>query len=350
MKAFPFFLIFLFSLASCAQPSKGKVSRTSLVTMSSISIDTNWVSKVEKSKEEWMKLLSKEQFYVARESGTERPFSSKLYENHEKGVFVCSSCENPLFSSETKFESGTGWPSFFKPYFSRSVKVGSDNSHGMVRDEVKCARCDAHLGHVFDDGPEPTGQRYCMNGVSLKFQKENNLKKATFASGCFWCVEAVFESVKGVEEAISGYSGGTKDNPTYEEVGSGNTGHSESVEVYYDSTKISYPELLKVYFACGDPTQVNGQGPDQGTAYRSMVFYKNMVEKKIIEDYIKNLTASGKYSRPIAVEVSPFVKFWPAEDYHQDYVKLNPTQRYVLGESIPRLNRTKKLIPELLKK
>ena len=187
--------------------------------------------------------------------------------------------------------------------------------------------------------------------VTGKIQEKDlsNYSKATFAAGCFWCEEAVFESVKGVAEVISGYSGGEEKNPTYEEVGSGTTGHAESVEVYYDSAVVDYKTLLKVYFASEDPTQVNGQGPDIGTQYRSIIFYRNATEKQLAEQYIADLTKSGKYARPIAVQVVPFKKFWPAEAYHQDYVQHNPSNPYVQHESLPRLRRTQQQIPDLLK-
>ncbi len=129
--------------------------------------------RVVKTEEEWKKQLTPQQFFVLREKGTERSFSGEYWNNHEKGVYVCAACQLPLFKSETKFESGTGWPSFYQPLSDTSVAVNSDESYGMVRDEVVCARCGGHLGHVFDDGPKPTGLRYCMNSVSLKFEKKN---------------------------------------------------------------------------------------------------------------------------------------------------------------------------------
>lgn len=175
-------------------------------------------------------------------------------------------------------------------------------------------------------------------------------KEATFAEGCFWCTEGVFESVKGVAEAVSGYAGGTTPNPTYEQVGSETTGHAECVMVYYDTSIIDYPTLLKVFFGSQDPTQVNGQGPDHGSSYRSIVFYKNAGEKKLIEDYIHMLNASGNFSKPIAAEVVPFTKFWKAEDYHQDYIQHHPNDNsYVIHESIPRIKRFQKQFPDLLK-
>jgi peptide-methionine (S)-S-oxide reductase len=177
----------------------------------------------------------------------------------------------------------------------------------------------------------------------------STLSKATFASGCFWCVEAEFESIRGVAEAISGYAGGTEDNPTYEQVSSGRTGHAEAVEVYYDSSVVDYPTLLRVFFTGQDPTQVDGQGPDHGRQYRSIVFYRNAAEKMAAEQYIAQLNSSGQYKKPVATEVVPFTKFYEAEEYHQDFVRRNPKQQYVVFESIPRVKRMQKQLPELLK-
>ncbi len=185
----------------------------------------------------------------------------------------------------------------------------------------------------------------------------NSMKKdlskdsqATFAAGCFWHEEALFESIKGVDEAVSGYAGGTAKNPTYEFVEGGNTGYAESVTVYYDPAIISYATLLKVYFAAQDPTQTNGQYPDFGSQYRSIAFYDNASEKKEIEQYIKQLNVSGKYKAPIAVQVLPLNKFWKAEEYHQNYVANNPDSRYVQNVSIPDIKHFQKEYPDLVKK
>ena len=173
--------------------------------------------------------------------------------------------------------------------------------------------------------------------------------QATFAAGCFWHEEAIFESVKGVQEAISGYSGGTIKNPTYQNHGEGAKSHAETVNVYYDSSVITYPTLLKIYFAAQDPTSPNGQAPDFGPQYRSVLFYRNNTEKQLAENYMKQLSASGKYKKPLAVQVVPFTKFWEAEDYHQDYIKHNPNQGYVRAVSIPEIKKFQKEYPQLIK-
>jgi len=181
-------------------------------------------------------------------------------------------------------------------------------------------------------------------------QDLSKYETAYFASGCFWCVEAVFESVKGVKEVISGYSGGKEKNPSYEDVGYGRTTHAEAVEVYYDPKVISFETLVKVYFGSHDPTTVNGQGPDMGRQYRSIAFYKNEEEKEIIESYMAKLKADKVYNKPLATEVTKFSIFYDAEDYHQDYEKNNPNNSYIRAVSVPRLKRFQKKYPELLKK
>ncbi len=181
-------------------------------------------------------------------------------------------------------------------------------------------------------------------------QDLSTYETAYFASGCFWCVEAIFESVKGVSEVISGYSGGKEDNPTYEQIGRGLTTHAEAVEVYYDPKIISFTALVQVFFGSHDPTTLNQQGPDRGPQYRSIAFYKNEQEKEIIEAYIGALTDQNVYDGdPITTEVVPFEKFWDAEDYHQDYEKKHPNNSYITNVSIPRLNRFKANFKEYLK-
>jgi len=186
--------------------------------------------------------------------------------------------------------------------------------------------------------------------AKLSQEDLSNYETAYFASGCFWCVEAIFESVKGVKEAVSGYSGGTEKNPTYQQVSAGLTGHAEAIEVYYDPKVISFTALVQVFFGSHDPTSLNRQGPDRGTQYRSVAFYKNEEEKKIIEAYIGALNEQNVYDGdPITTEVSSFTKFWIAEDYHQDYEKKHPNNSYITNVSIPRLNRFKKNFGDFLK-
>lgn len=185
------------------------------------------------------------------------------------------------------------------------------------------------------------------NAEPVEVPAENGLERAYFASGCFWCVEAIYESIEGVEEAISGYSGGHTRNPTYESSNTGKTGHAEAVEVIYDPQVVNFRTLVEVYFGSQDPTQVNGQGPDKGSQYRSIIFFQNEEQKEIIEE-IKNEVAQ-EYKKPIAAEILPFQKFWRAEDYHQNYEKNNPNNPYIQKVSIPRLNRFKEKFPDILK-
>ena len=188
-----------------------------------------------------------------------------------------------------------------------------------------------------------------QNLIELSSSQLQQYETAYFASGCFWCVEAVFESVKGVKEVVSGYSGGKEKNPTYEDVGYGRTTHAEAVEVYYDPKVVSFKTLVKVFFGSHDPTTLNRQGPDKGAQYRSIAFYKNDSEMKIIEDYIDNLQKNKVYTSPIVTQVKPFTIFYKAEDYHQDYEKKHPNNSYIRNVSVPRLKRFQQKFPELLK-
>ncbi len=175
-----------------------------------------------------------------------------------------------------------------------------------------------------------------------------DMKEAYFASGCFWCVESIYESLIGVSEVESGYSGGSTNNPTYYTVLTGLTGHAESIKVYYDAEQISFKELVKVFFGSHDPTTLNRQGPDKGTHYRSIAFYSNDDEKKIIDDEIDRLLKNKTYPK-IVTEVKEFKKFYLAEDYHQDYKEKNPNNAYIWNVSVPRINKFKSKFSELLK-
>jgi peptide-methionine (S)-S-oxide reductase len=191
-----------------------------------------------------------------------------------------------------------------------------------------------------------TKSKQAINTEAIQVASENGMKRAYFASGCFWCVEEIYEGVKGVKESISGYSGGHTENPTYEDSNTGRTGHAEANEIIYNPKIVSFKTLVNVYFASQNIGQVNGQGPDNGSQYRSILFYQNDIEKKIIEDKIADLTKEGY---KVAAEVKPFQKFWIAEDYHQDYAKLHPTQGYIRGVSIPRFKNFASKMPNIIK-
>ncbi len=196
----------------------------------------------------------------------------------------------------------------------------------------------------------PVSEERTLAEVVVQPKKDlSGLQKAYFASGCFWCVEAIFESVTGVEEAVSGYSGGSAKNANYKAVSGGYTSHAEAVEIYYDSTVVDYPTLLQVFFGSHDPTTLNRQGPDRGPQYRSAIFYQNEREKKIAISYMAQLEGSGIFSKPIVTQIVELDKFYEAEEYHQDFERRNPNQGYVRAVSVPRLNRFKKKFPELLK-
>ncbi len=278
-----------------------------------------------KSEEELQKSLSQEQYLVLRKAATERPFSGKYNNFWERGIYNCPVCGTPLFSSETKYEHGTGWPSFSAPIDLSKIKLVDDYSYGMHRIEVKCATCGSHLGHVFDDGPGVNGKHYCINSLSLDFKKNEAVKEeladAYFAGGCFWGIEYKFGKIDGVVKTEVGYSGGKTENPTYEEVCSDTTGHAESIKVTYNPSKISYKALLRHFFTMHDPTTKNRQGPDIGTQYRSAIFYSNLDEKKIAESLIVEITKEKIYSRAIVTEIAPAGKFYPAESYHQKYIE-----------------------------
>lgn len=186
-----------------------------------------------------------------------------------------------------------------------------------------------------------------MNADPVEVELENGKARAYFASGCFWCVEAVYESITGVEEVINGYAGGYTLNPTYDDSNTGRTGHAEAVEVIYDPTIVDFATLVDVYFGSQNPTQVNGQGPDRGSQYRSIIFYQNDKQKQIITE--KKEALAKKLNAKIAAEIYPFLRFWIAEDYHQNYERLHPESGYIQRISIPRLNRFKRKFPELLK-
>ena len=279
----------------------------------------------------WVEKLDPLAVDVTQHAGTERAGTSPLLEEHRKGVFVSAVGGLPLFRSEDKFDSGTGLPSFTRPIDPDHVILHEDKSFGMRRVEVLDARSGAHLGHVFDDGPKPTGMRFCMNGAALHFIPDGTelpsesrpvpTANAYFAGGCFWGVEDVFQQIPGVVEAVSGYMGGKLEKPSYKAVCGDDTGHAETVKVVFAPSLVSYTELLKIFFANHDATTLNRQGPDYGSQYRSAIFAADAAQLETAKTFVAELAKLPKYqSRKVVTEIlAPGPTFWPAEEYHQDY-------------------------------
>ena len=259
--------------------------------------------------------LTPEEERVILNKGTERPFSGK-YEHHEaEGTYTCKQCEAPLYRSGDKFDAQCGWPSF-DDEIPGAVKHVRD-ADGR-RTEILCANCGGHLGHVFvGESFTPKNTRHCVNSISLNFTPvEINMEKAIFASGCFWGVEYQLQKVPGVISTTVGYTGGSVENPTYQQVCTGRTGHAEALEVIFNPAEVSYESLARIFFETHDPTQVDGQGPDIGTQYRSEIFYLSDEQKSTAEKLIALLEEKGL---DVATALSPATTFYSGEEYHQDY-------------------------------
>jgi len=297
---------------------------------------------------ELKKELSSEQYAVTQKCGTEPPFRNAYWDNHKAGIYVDIVSGEPLFSSLDKFDSGTGWPSFTQPVTGAEIMEKTDSSLGVTRTEVRSKIADSHLGHVFDDGPaDKGGMRYCINSASLKFIPVEEMDQAGYgqnlepfikaglikapahetailAGGCFWGMEEIIRKIPGVTKTTVGYSGGTTADPTYEEVCTGATGHAESIQVEFDSSRLSYEQLLDYFFRMHDPTTLNRQHNDVGTQYRSAIFYTSEAQKKTAETVKTSWDKSGKFSRPITTEITAAGKFYSAEAYHQKYLVKHP--------------------------
>ncbi len=259
---------------------------------------------------------------VIIDKGTETPFTGKYYNNKEAGTYHCKQCNAPLYRSSDKFDSGCGWPSFDDEI--KGAITRKRDADGQ-RVEIICSNCDGHLGHVFlGEQFTKKNTRHCVNSISLEFIPQKR-ERAIFAGGCFWGVEHLIAQKWGVISAVSGYTGGKLKNPTYEQVCSGLSGHAEAVEVVYDANQISYQALAQFFMEIHDPTQVDRQGPDRGTQYRSEIFYIDEEQKKIALDLIKRLTQKGF---DVATRVTEAQEFYQAESYHQDYYVKKGSQPY----------------------
>lgn len=261
--------------------------------------------------------LTEEEKRVILQKGTERPFVGEYTDNEKTGVYICRQCNAPLYNSDSKFHSGCGWPSFDQEIAGAVTKIPDADGK---RTEIICSKCQGHLGHVFY-GEKFTDKdtRHCVNSISMKFIEKNAANQeqtAIFAGGCFWGVEYYFQHAKGVKKTQVGYIGGHKENPTYKEVCSHTTGHIEALEVTFDPNETSYETLAKLFFEIHDPTQTDGQGNDIGNQYLSVVFYKDPSQKEITESLISQLKNKGY---KVATQLREATKFWPAEDYHQQY-------------------------------
>lgn len=269
--------------------------------------------------------LTPEEKYIIQGKGTEKPFSGKYVTESRRGIYTCRQCGAPLYRSDDKIQTDCGWPGFDDELPGAIKKIADSDGK---RTEIICAQCGGHLGHVFKgERLTPKDARHCANSISMYFEPDNSDKigRAIFAGGCFWGVEYWMKKTTGVLAVTSGYIGGNKAYPTYKEVCTGKTGHAEAVEVIYNRRKVDYETLAKLFLEIHDPTQLNHQGPDYGSQYRSAIFYLDDAQKMTAAKLIGILRAKGVAA---VTSIEPAGRFWPAEEYHQDYYRRTNSAPY----------------------
>lgn len=268
-------------------------------------------------KEKHLKNLSEEERYIIKDKGTERPFSGRYNNFFDAGVFICKACKSPLYESNTKFDSGCGWPSF-DDQIPGSIRCYEDLSAGRVRTEICCSKCDGHLGHVFfGENLTVKNTRHCVNSLSIQFKAYKNLEKTTLGGGNFWHLEKVLREFKGIYSLNVGYMGGNIENPTYEQVQTGTTNHFEVVQIYFDSSIISYKSILSCFWDHYKHTYLNNNIKQIRDQHRPIIFFNNKEQKKEIEDSILNQVKKHTYL--VQTQVKAETDFFRAEESHQDY-------------------------------
>jgi peptide methionine sulfoxide reductase msrA/msrB len=263
---------------------------------------------------------------VIRDKGTEYAFSGAYTNLDTAGSYLCKQCGLALFRSQTKFHSGCGWPSFDEE-IPNTVRQQLD--HDGHRTEIVCERCNAHLGHVFSgEGFTGKNTRHCVNSLSLDFVASLTVldtEEAILAGGCFWGIDYYFKKLPGILKTEVGYTGGDVVSPTYETVCSGRTGHVEAIRIVYDTSKLTYADVIKYFFEIHDPTQANGQGPDIGNQYLSVIFCYDEMQQTIAQNLKNELISKG---HNVVTQLKPVTTFWTAEDYHQYYYEKTGKQPY----------------------